>query len=89
MAITKSAKKAIRQSERRRQRNLVYKNKIKQLRKEIVSLVQNKKIDESLKILPLFYKIVDKAAKKGVIKSNKAARLKSRITKLINKNQSS
>lgn len=85
MPITKSAKKALRQNLRRRIKNLVYKNKIKDLVKEIKSLVSSKKINEAQKLLPQIYKILDKAAKKGVIKKNNASRNKSRITKLINK----
>jgi small subunit ribosomal protein S20 len=85
MAITKSAKKALRQSLRRRARNLVYKNKIKNLLKEAKSLVSQKKIKEAKVLLSNIYKALDKAAKKGVIKKNTASRRKSRISKLINK----
>lgn len=85
MAITKSAKKALRQNLRRRERNLVYKNKIKNLIKEARNLVAQKKIEEARKLLPQVYKILDKAAKVGVIKKNTAARKKSRITKLTDK----
>lgn len=85
MPITKSAKKALRQNARRRIRNLVYKKKMKKLIKEMRSLVAGKKIEEAKKILPQVYKILDKAAKVNVIKKNTADRKKSRITKLINK----
>jgi small subunit ribosomal protein S20 len=86
MAITKSAKKAIRQNARRKARNLVYKNKLKALIKEAKSLVAAKKIEEAKNILPKVYKILDKSAKTGVIKKNTASRKKSRITRLIAKN---
>ena len=85
MPITKSAKKAIRQNIRRKARNLVYKNKMKALIKEARSLVLGKKTEEAKKLLPQVYKILDKAAKVGVIKKNNASRRKSRIAKLINK----
>jgi len=85
MPVTKSAEKALRQSIKRRARNLVYKKKIKNLIKEVRSLVGEKKIEEAKKILPQIYKILDKAAKVNVIKKNTAARKKSRITKLIEK----
>jgi small subunit ribosomal protein S20 len=85
MAITKSAKKAIRQSLRRKEKNTTYKNKIKKLVKEAKSLVLVKKLDEAKKILPEIYKAFDKAAKVGVIKKNNASRHKSRLTKLIDK----
>ena len=83
MPITKSAKKALRQSEKRRARNLVYINKIKRLVREARTLVFQKKTEEAKKILPQVYKILDKAAKVGIIKKNAAARKKSRIAKAI------
>ena len=86
MPITKSAKKAQRQNLRRRERNLVYKNKIKSLIKKLRSLVVAKKSKEAKELLPQVYKILDKPAKVGVIKKNTASRKKSRLTKLINKN---
>jgi small subunit ribosomal protein S20 len=85
MAITKSAKKALRQSIRRRAKNLAYKDKIKILLKEARSLVSQKKIKEAKALLSKIYKALDKAAKNGVIKKNTASRKKSRISKLINK----
>ena len=50
-----------------------YKTATKQLKK----LVAGGKIDEAKKMLATVYKSLDKAAKVGVIKANKAARLKS------------
>lgn len=85
MPVTKSAKKALRQNQKRRKRNLLYKNKIKDLRKKIRKLVEEKKIKEAEALLPDFYKAVDKAAKENVIKKNTAARKKSRIVKFIAK----
>ena len=85
MAITKSAKKALRQNIKRRERNLGKKIKIKKLVKELRLLVSQKKAGEAKKLLPQVYKILDKAAKTGVIKKNTADRKKSRLAKLINK----
>lgn len=85
MPITKSAKKALRQGVKRKTGNLIYKKKIKKLVKELRNLVSKKKIEEAKELLPQVYKILDKAAKVGVIKKNTANRRKSRITKLINK----
>ncbi|MDO8559264.1 MAG: 30S ribosomal protein S20 [bacterium] len=87
MAIIKSAKKALRQSIKKRARNLIYINKIKSLVKEARLLVAQKKAKEARDILPQIYKIFDKAAKVGIIKKNTASRKKSRITKLIAKSQ--
>jgi len=74
MPITKSAKKALKKEHRNRALNLVYKKKIKDLKKEILK-TKNKEL------LPKYYKAVDKAAKKGIIKKNTASRKKSRLTK--------
>lgn len=85
MPITKSAKKALRQNKKRRVKNLIYKNKIKDLIKKIRFLVSEKKNDEAKKLLPQLYKILDKSAKTEVIKKNTASRKKSRLTKFCNK----
>jgi small subunit ribosomal protein S20 len=85
MAITKSAKKAIRQSATRKEHNVVYKDKIKALVKQARTLVLAKKIAEAKKLLPDIYQALDKAAKVGIIKKNNASRRKSRLTKLIDK----
>ena len=85
MAITKSAKKAIRQSAARHDRNVVYKDNIKKLVKKVMALVLAKKNSEAKKLLPDIYKALDKAAKVGIIKKNNASRRKSRLTKLIDK----
>jgi len=85
MAITESAKKAIRQSAKRKERNTVYKDNIKKLVKDARTFVLAKKMDEAKKLLPNIYQALDKAAKVGVIKKNNASRRKSRLTKLIDK----
>ena len=85
MPITKSAKKALRQSLRRRTRNLIYKNKIQKLLKELKKLIILGKKEEIKNLLPKIYKALDKAVKVGVIKKGAADRKKSRVTKLVNK----
>lgn len=85
MAITKSAKKAIRSSKTKRERNIIYKDKIKAIVKQARVLVLQKKNEEAKKLLPEIYSILDKAAKVGVIKKNNASRRKSRLTKLVGK----
>jgi len=85
MAITQSAKKSIRQSARRKVQNIVYKDKIKALVKQVRALVSAKKTEEAKKLLPEIYRALDKAAKVGVTKKNNASRRKSRLTKLVDK----
>lgn len=82
MPITNSAKKALRQSLRRRIKNLKRKEDYKRAVKEIRKFASAGKKEEAQKLIPQLYKTLDKAAKTNVIKKNKASRLKSRLTKL-------
>jgi len=85
MPITKSAKKALRQNKRRHIRNLKraenYKDAIKSLKKSIAQ--KDKKGAAAL--LPKVYKALDKAVKTNLLKKNTASRIKSRLTKIVNK----
>lgn len=85
MPITKSAKKALRQNKKRRKRNLqksrFLKDQIKILKKFIAA--KDKKI--ALDFLPMVYKTIDKSVKNKIVAKNAAARLKSRLTKEVNK----
>lgn len=81
MPIIKSAKKRLKQNEKLRVLNLGYKRRMKKVVKEIRELVSAGKKVDAKKLLPESYKIIDKAAKRGVIKKNTASRKKSRLTK--------
>jgi len=83
MAVTKSAKKAFRQSLRRKARNQKQSKGLKSLIKKVRDLVLEKNPEEAKKLLPQVYKTLDKAAKAGLIKKNTASRKKSRITRLL------
>ncbi len=85
MPVIKAAKKSLRQNKRRRERNLDYKKKLKDLTKKVQSLVKSNKKEEARSLLSQLYKAIDKAAKKGVIKKNTASRKKSRLTKMVNR----
>ena len=85
MPQSKSAKKALRQSEKRRRLNLRYKRKMKELIKELRTLIKEGKKAAAEKLLPQVYKAIDKAAKKNIIKKGNAARKKSRLTMALNK----
>lgn len=76
MPILRSAKKRLRQAKKRRARNICLKEKFKEAAKEL-------KRNPSAKNLAEVQKAVDKAAKSGVIHKNKAARIKSSLSKLI------
>lgn len=75
MANTKSAKKSVRQDKKRRALNSSYKTRYKKA-------VKTGMADKKGKSLGKTMAAIDKAAKKGVIHKNKAARLKSRISKI-------
>jgi small subunit ribosomal protein S20 len=82
MPITQSAKKALRGSLVKKAMNDRNKKNIKESVKKIEKLVKEKKQSEAKKLLPEAYSVIDKAAKRGVIKKNTASRKKSRLSKI-------
>lgn len=80
MPITSSAKKALRASAHKRVFNDRRRKEMRELVKEVKKLTAAKSTAEAEALLPKVYKAIDKAAKRGVIKKNTAARKKSRIT---------
>lgn len=82
MPITKSAKKNIRVSGRKKAINDRRKKVMKEVIKKIEKTVKADK-KEAEKMLATAYQAIDKAAKRGVIKKNNASRKKSRLTKLV------
>ena len=83
MPITKGAQKAHRASLRKRVFNLRRKSAMNEAVKKIRKLVEAGKKSEAEAVLPTAYKAIDKAAKRGVIKENTAARKKSRLVAAI------
>ena len=82
MPITKSAKKAIRVSLRKRSVNDRRKNAMKDaIKKFEKALKEDKK--KATSMLPGVFQAIDKAAKRGIIKANNAGRKKSRLSRLI------
>ena len=84
MPITKSAKKSMLQSLKRQKQNLHYKKKVKEVRKEITRLAENKKFEDAKALLGQYYKAIDKAAKVNILKKNTASRKKSRLSAWLN-----
>ncbi len=83
MPITKSAKKALRQNIRRKQRNLLRKKGVKLVFKKAKKLISQSNYKEAAALIPSAYKSIDKAAKRKILKKNKAARLKSKFVRLV------
>lgn len=86
MPITQSAKKAVRNSSRKRDFNLARKTTLNTLVKKIKKLGTEGKIDEAKKIFSEVQQAIDKAAKTNLIDKNTASRKKARIAKLFKKN---
>ncbi|MDR0985171.1 MAG: 30S ribosomal protein S20 [Endomicrobium sp.] len=77
--------KANRKSNENYKRNIIIKNKIKNLAKKIKFFVQNKDLDSSIKLLSLFFSQCDKAVKKNILHNKTAIRKKSKLSKFINR----
>ena len=82
MPITKSAEKALRVSLRKKSINDRTKKVLKEGVKGIQKLVVAKDWSKAKESLAAAYSAIDKAAKKGVIKKNTAARKKSRLSRM-------
>jgi small subunit ribosomal protein S20 len=76
MPITKSAKKALRRNHRKTKIN-------KRIRLQLKKAVAKARKEKTPKVLAEAYRLLDRAAKKGVIHKNKASRLKSRLSKTV------
>lgn len=85
MPITKGAEKAHRASLRKHVYNVRRKTAMSDTVKKMRKLIATGSIKEAESMLPEVYKVIDKAAKRGVIKENTAARKKSRLVAAINK----
>ena len=83
MAITKGAKKAHRSSLRKRVFNVRRKNTMSEAVKGLQKQLTAGNAVDAEKMLSDAYKAIDKAAKRGVIKKNTAARKKSRLSAAI------
>jgi len=77
MANIRSAKKRIRQAEKRQRRNRTARTR---LRKVVKKYLEAESTDKG-KFLPATYAEIDRAWRKGVIHRNAAARYKSRLSK--------
>lgn len=84
MANTKSALKRARQNERRRLHNRVYRSAARTYVKKVRRLIEEGDLDSARIAIVSAVKALDKAAQKGVIHKNNAARRKSRLFKLLN-----
>jgi small subunit ribosomal protein S20 len=81
LANTKSALKRIRSNERKRVRNLMYRSRVKTMIRKAEQLIfSGRSSDEAVREA---ISTLDKAASKGIIHKNNAARRKSRLVKKV------
>ncbi len=85
MPIIKSAKKRMRQDQKRRERNRAIQRRTKTISGKLSELIYEKKTEEAKKKLPELTAILDKAVSKGIWHKNKAARQKSRLMNKLTK----
>ena len=83
MPNTKSAKKRLRQDLERRERNRAVKSSVKTQVKKVISALRDGKIDVAETEFRAAASHLDRAAGKGVIHKNNAARRKSRLQAVI------
>lgn len=83
MPITKGAKKTQRSSERKRIFNLRRRRVMHDAVKAVRTAIEKGDTKEANTLLSAAYEAIDKAAKRGIIKDNTAARKKSRLNKAI------
>ena len=82
MANHKSSIKRIRQEEKRRLHNRYYGKTMRNAVRKLRAMTEK---EEAAKQLPIVSSMLDKLAKRNVIHKNKAANLKSKLAKMINK----
>lgn len=79
MANIKQQKKRVLQDKNRRLRNMDVKSRMKTCMKQALTAISAGNKDEVGKVLPVALSAIDRAASKGVIHANSAARKKSSL----------
>ena len=77
----KSAKKRLRQSERKRNVNKIFRSKVSSQLKSIEGLIKDKKVDDSILKLKQVMSALHKSTKKKIMHLNKASRTISKLQK--------
>ena len=83
MAHHASAQKRMRQGEKRRARNRKNVSQLKTQVKKLRAAIDEGNAEAAKKLLPVTVGEIDKAAKKGVVHDNAAARYKSRLSRKV------
>ncbi len=85
MPREKTAYKELRKTKKRHLRNIATKSEMKTLKKNFERLITAKKVDDAKTALRVLTSKIDRAASKGVIKTNAASRSISRLMKKLSK----
>ncbi|HSV31452.1 MAG TPA: 30S ribosomal protein S20 [Atribacteraceae bacterium] len=85
MPNTKSALKSLYKNRKRRLQNRIQMSTTKTLIKKFTRMVDEGKLAEARLLIPQVAKQVDMVASKGVFHKNKAGRIKSRLTRRLNR----
>ncbi len=85
MPNTKSAKKRLRQSIKRRERNRYYVRRMKTEAKKVLEAVAQKDLERAKEQLRVAMKWIERAAARGAIHKNEAARRQSRVASAVAK----
>jgi small subunit ribosomal protein S20 len=88
LANTQSAIKRLRSSERRRLHNRVYRGGARTAVRKARHLLESGQIEEAREAVQVAVQALDKAASKGIIHKNNAARRKSRLVHQLNQAES-
>jgi len=83
MANTKQAKKRVRQSIKRNDRNVSLRSMYRTYIKKVLLAIENKDKKLAEEAIKTAIPVIDKMVNKGIIHKNKAARHKSRLCKKI------
>lgn len=82
---SKSVEKRVRQSEKQRIRNKAIRSTTRTYIKRAEQFIQTGELDTAKEMVDTSIKSLDRAAEKGIIHPNNAARRKSRLVKKLNK----
>ena len=87
MANIKSAVKRARQNIKRRALNRYYRTSARSYIRKARTQIEGNELNEAEQTIRAAVKALDKAAQKGLIRKNNAARRKSRLMKALNKSR--
>ena len=87
MANSKSALKRLRSADRRQLRNRIYRGRARTAVRKAKELIDAGRLEEAGEATHAAIVALDKAAQKGIIRKNNAARRKSRLMRRLNQSK--